>query len=57
SLISEILAKHTGQPLDKIIKDIDWDLFLSAEHAVEYGLVDQILSGPADTKPKEKEKA
>ena len=56
SLISEILAKHTGQPLEKIVKDIDRDLFLSAEHAVEYGLVDQILSGPADKKPKEKEK-
>jgi len=56
SLISEILAKHTGQPLEKIIKDIDRDLFLSAEHAVEYGLIDQILSGSADKKTKEKEK-
>ncbi len=52
SLVSDILAKHTGQPLDKIIKDIDRDLFLSAEQAMEYGIVDQILSGAPDKEKK-----
>jgi ATP-dependent Clp protease protease subunit len=41
--INEILAQHTGQPLKKIQKDTDRDFFMSAEEAVEYGLVDNIL--------------
>jgi len=52
SLVSDILAKHTGQPLDKILKDIDRDLFLSAEQAVEYGIVDQILRASPDKEKK-----
>lgn len=39
-----ILAKHTGQKLEKIEKDTDRDNFLSAEEAVKYGLVDKIIS-------------
>jgi ATP-dependent Clp protease protease subunit len=38
-----ILATHTGQPYDRIAKDTDRDFYLSAEQAVEYGLVDEIL--------------
>ena len=38
-----IIATHTGQPYDKIAKDTDRDFYLSAEQAVEYGLVDEIL--------------
>lgn len=38
-----ILAKHTGQKLEKIEKDTDRDNFLSAEEAVKYGLVDKII--------------
>ena len=34
----EILAAHTGQPIDKVVKDTDRDLFLSPEEAVEYGI-------------------
>ena len=37
------MADHTGQPLDKVSQDTDRDNFLSAESAVEYGLVDSIL--------------
>jgi len=44
-LIRNILAKHTGQPMDKIAHDTDRDFYLNAEQAVEYGIVDQILSG------------
>jgi ATP-dependent Clp protease, protease subunit len=39
----EILAKHTGQPLERIEKDTDRDNFMSAKEAMEYGLVDQVL--------------
>ncbi len=38
-----IISNHTGQPLDKVAKDTDRDFYLSAEQAVEYGLVDEIL--------------
>jgi ATP-dependent Clp protease protease subunit len=40
--MNEILAKHTGQPLDKIIADTDRDLFMTAEDAKAYGLVDEV---------------
>jgi len=45
--IRNILSKHTGQPIDKIAHDTDRDFYLSAEQAVEYGIVDEILSGPS----------
>jgi ATP-dependent Clp protease protease subunit len=41
--LNGILAKHTGQPLEKIEQDTDRDNFLGAEDAQEYGLVDQVL--------------
>ncbi|MCI0404903.1 MAG: ATP-dependent Clp endopeptidase proteolytic subunit ClpP [candidate division Zixibacteria bacterium] len=40
--LNDILAKHTGQPLDKIEKDTDRNFFMSAEEAKSYGLVDEI---------------
>ena len=42
--LSEILAKHTGQPLEKILKDTDRDSFMSAQEAIAYGLVDRLVS-------------
>ncbi|MCD5397853.1 ATP-dependent Clp protease proteolytic subunit [candidate division NPL-UPA2 bacterium] len=41
--LSQILAKHTGQALGKIQKDVDRDFFMSAEQAKEYGLIDEII--------------
>lgn len=38
-----ILANHTGQPLDKIAKDVDRDFWMTAESAKQYGVVDEIL--------------
>ena len=38
-----MLAKHTGQPKETIHRDTDRDNILTAEEAVEYGLVDQIM--------------
>lgn len=42
--LNEILAERTGQPLDVISKDTDRDNFMTAERALEYGLVDQIIT-------------
>ena len=44
ALLNVILAKHTGQPVERIEKDTDRDFFMSAEEAVEYGLVDCVLA-------------
>ncbi len=44
SKINELLALHTGQKLDKIVKDTDRDFFMTAEDAVKYGLVDAVIS-------------
>ena len=41
--LNRILIKHTGHPLEKIEKDTDRDRFMSAEEALEYGLIDQII--------------
>ena len=43
SRLEEILAQHTGQPLDKIKKDSDRDYFMSADEALKYGVVDEVI--------------
>jgi len=47
-IIRNILSKHTGQSLDKITHDSDRDFYLNPEQAVEYGIVDEILTKPAE---------
>ncbi|MBW7928428.1 MAG: ATP-dependent Clp protease proteolytic subunit [Fimbriimonadaceae bacterium] len=42
--LTGILSKHTGQPEDKLRKDVDRDYFMSAEEAREYGVVDSVLA-------------
>lgn len=42
--LNEILAEHTGQPIEKIAADTDRDRFLSAEEASEYGIIDAVLT-------------
>ncbi|BDZ37954.1 ATP-dependent Clp protease proteolytic subunit [Microbacterium suwonense] len=42
--LEETMAKHTGQPVEKVNRDIDRDNILSAEQAKEYGIVDQVLT-------------
>ncbi|MEX0938184.1 MAG: ATP-dependent Clp protease proteolytic subunit [Pirellulales bacterium] len=46
SVLNDILAAHTGQPVDRVAKDCDRDRYLSAGDAKEYGIVDDILSKP-----------
>ena len=41
--LNEILAQHTGQPLDRIQTDTDRDRFMGGDEAVEYGLIDRVL--------------
>ncbi|MBC7188867.1 ATP-dependent Clp protease proteolytic subunit, partial [Candidatus Aerophobetes bacterium] len=43
-LLNNILAKHTGQPIEKIQKDTERDFFMSAEEAKLYGIVDEVIS-------------
>ncbi len=43
-LIRELLAKDTGQPLERIAKDFDRDLFMTPTQAKEYGIIDEILT-------------
>jgi ATP-dependent Clp protease protease subunit len=43
--LNKILAKHTGQSLEKIQKDTDRDYFMSAQESKDYGLVDQVITG------------
>ncbi len=45
-LIKAILVKHTGQPLEKITHDTDRDFYLNPQQAVEYGIIDEILTKP-----------
>ena len=43
--LNEIMARHTGQPVERIERDTDRDNFLSAEESVAYGLIDKVLQG------------
>ena len=43
-LLEQILAEHTGQPLDKVHADTDRDFVLEANEALEYGIIDQVIS-------------
>jgi ATP-dependent Clp protease protease subunit len=52
--IRGILVKHTGQTMEKIAHDTDRDFYLTPEQAVEYGIVDSILTGPAKEKKESK---
>ena len=55
-LISRILVKHTGQPMERVKEDTDRDFYLNPQQAVEYGIVDEILSEPSKEAAKEGKK-
>ncbi len=54
-VLNEILASHTGQPIEVIARDTDRDRFMTAPQAMEYGLVDEILARPEDKKKSDSE--
>ena len=55
-VIRGILVQHTGQTLEKIAHDTDRDFYLNAEQAMEYGIIDEILSKPKEEPAKETKK-
>ncbi|MGB9483049.1 MAG: ATP-dependent Clp protease proteolytic subunit, partial [Candidatus Dormiibacterota bacterium] len=42
--MAEILAHHSGRPLEQVERDIDRDYYLTAQEALEYGLIDEVLA-------------
>lgn len=52
--LNQILAKHTGQPISQIEKDTDRNFFMSAEEAVKYGIVDEVMTRKFDRKKENK---
>jgi len=53
--LNEIMAKHTGLPVETIEKDLERDNFMSAEAAVKYGLIDTVLEQRSEMKGKKKD--
>jgi ATP-dependent Clp protease protease subunit len=51
--LNSILAKHTGQPIEKIAEDVDRDRFMSPQEAKEYGLIDSVVSHRGEIVSKE----
>jgi len=51
-MINEILSKHTGQSVEKIASETERDRYMSAQEALEYGLIDEVLQEQEDQKKK-----
>jgi ATP-dependent Clp protease protease subunit len=56
AMINEILAEHTGQPIDKIAAETERDRYMTAEEAKQYGLIDEVLHKEEKKKEKKKKK-
>ncbi len=56
TMINEILAEHTGQPIDKIAAETERDRYMTAEEAKEYGLIDEVLHKEEEKKERKKKK-
>jgi ATP-dependent Clp protease protease subunit len=54
--LNEILAKHTGQPLDRIVHDTDRNYYMDPPNAVEYGIVDEVLVNATKVEGKQAQK-
>ena len=53
-IIKSIIVQHTGQSMDKVTHDTDRDFYLNPQQAVEYGIIDEILTKPVKEAPKKK---
>jgi ATP-dependent Clp protease protease subunit len=49
--IRQIMANHTGQPIERLARDFDRDMFMDAQQALEYGIVDEVISSTAELPP------
>ena len=49
--LNELIARHTGQPLERIERDTDRDFYMSPEEAIEYGLIDGMIETTAAALP------
>ena len=45
-ITNNLIARHTGQPLERIERDVERDFIMNAEQAKEYGIVDEIIDRP-----------
>jgi len=51
-MIRQIISHHTGQPYDRVARDTDRDYYLNSEQAMEYGIIDEVLSKPSSEESK-----
>jgi len=48
SKVRQIMADHTGQPIEKIARDFDRDMYMDAQQALEYGIIDEVMPTAAN---------
>ena len=46
--MAELIAQHTGQPVDRIVEDSEWEKWFSADEAKDYGIVDHVVTSAGD---------
>ena len=51
--LTKIIAEHTGQDIERVLKDSDRNFFMSAEEAMEYGIIDQVISRKQEVEEKD----
>ena len=51
-ITNNLIARHTGQPLERIERDVERDFIMNAEQAKEYGIVDEIIDRPIVDRPR-----
>jgi ATP-dependent Clp protease, protease subunit len=56
AMLNDLIAKHTGQTLDRVEKDTDRDYFMGAPEAKTYGIIDEVVSVNRKTLPKERDR-
>ena len=47
--LNELYSRHTGKTVDQVEKDMDRDRFMSAEEAVDYGLIDKVIQNVVES--------
>ena len=46
--LAELIAQHTGQPVERVVEDSEWEKWFSADEAKEYGIVDHVVTSARD---------